>query len=278
MARDLTFSDWPMFDKVMREPSVCKEFLEVVLGFEIERLDYIDDEKTFFPEVGSKSIRMDVFAKGSGKVFDIEMQTRRDASLGRRFRYYQGAMDTSSVTVGANYDDLPESYIIFLCKDDPFGLSFPEYTFRMTCQEDADFDPGCDMTWIALNASCWEKCENEALRTMLEYVWSGKVSDSPFVENIDRLVKRANENSAWKEDAMGLMTLEHHMQAQISHAKKEGLAEGMTKGEAKGIIEESARYNRLIDVLLDANRLDDLRRAANDEAFRNQLFREFSID
>ena len=112
---DLKFSDWPMFDRVMRDPDVCRRFLQVVLGIEVGRLDYVDVEKSLFPDIEAKSVRLDVFAKDSSHVFDVEMQSLPERRLGRRLRYYQAAMDVTSMPTGVAYDGLPESYIIFLC-------------------------------------------------------------------------------------------------------------------------------------------------------------------
>ncbi|MCR4713758.1 MAG: PD-(D/E)XK nuclease family transposase [Treponemataceae bacterium] len=41
----------------------------------------------------SKGIRLDVFARNSAQVFDIEIQTTDTGELPERARYYQSAMD-----------------------------------------------------------------------------------------------------------------------------------------------------------------------------------------
>ena len=214
MTRDLTFSDWPMFDRVMRNPGVCRQFLQVVLGIEVGRLDYVDIEKSLFPDIEAISVRLDVFGKG-----------------------------------------------------------IPRYTFKMHCSEDISANSGCGIAWIVLNAKAWEHCANPTLKSLLKYTTEGSVEDDALVKTIDGLVKEANENREWRKNAMGVMTLEHDMAVRINVARKEGLAEGKDQGEAL----EAKRYNSLIDVLLDANRSEDLKRAAHDDAYRDQLFKEFGI-
>ena len=81
MPRDLTIKDWPMFDRVVRDPCVCALMLEAILGIEVGRIEYVDDEHAEKPSLGGHGVRMDVFAKGAGTVYDIEMQTSPDASL-----------------------------------------------------------------------------------------------------------------------------------------------------------------------------------------------------
>ncbi len=277
MARDLTFSDWPMFDRVMRNPDVCRRFLQVVLDIEVGRLDYVDVEKSLLPDIEAKSVRLDVFAKDSDHVFDVEMQAYPKSALGKRLRYYQAAMDVTSTPTGARYEDLPESYIIFLCSHDPFGKGIPRYTFSMHCSEDTSADPKCGFIWIVLNAKAWKHCTNPTLKSLLKYVMEGTVEDNALVKSIDGLVKQANRSRAWKENAMGVMTLEHDMAVRIKVARKEGLAEGHAEGLAEGKEQEDRRFGRLIDALFEADRPDDLRRAAHDDAYRDQLFKEFGI-
>ena len=68
---------------------------------------------------------------------------------------------------------------------------------------------------------------------------------------------------------MGFMTYEMHYKGQISHAEQKGFARGIEEGEA--------RKNALIDKLLADNRLDDLKRSTTDEAFCNELYKEYGL-
>lgn len=48
-------------------------------------------------------MRLDVFARGDGRVYDIEMQVARERDLGRRMRYYQAAMDVGELGSGEDF-------------------------------------------------------------------------------------------------------------------------------------------------------------------------------
>ena len=84
---------------------------------------------------------------------------------------------------------------------------------------------------------------------------------------------------------MGFMTYEMHYKGQISHAEQKGFARGLAEGEARGraegvaegIAEGEARNRALIDKLLADNRLDDLKRSTTDEAFCNELYKEYGL-
>lgn len=151
-------------------------------------------------------------------------------------------------------------------------MGLPVYTIQPKCHEDASASIDSGQTWVALNASAWEKAPEGSLREVLQYTQSGHVPDGStegVAAKIDRAVSRANGEAAWKEEAMGVMTLEHHWQARC-----EAAWEG---GETRGLVEGEAKFAKLADALFDSNRLDDLKRAVADEAFRSSLFEELGI-
>ena len=45
-------------------------------------------------------------------------------------------MDVDNLLRGQSYANLKESYVIFICTQDPFGVGLPVYTFRSVCGED----------------------------------------------------------------------------------------------------------------------------------------------
>ena len=45
-------------------------------------------------------------------------------------------MDVDNLLRGQSYAELKESYVIFICTQDPFGKDLPVYTFRNVCSED----------------------------------------------------------------------------------------------------------------------------------------------
>ena len=60
-------------------------------------------------------------------------------------------------------------------------------------------------------------------------------------------------------------------------ARNEGFTEGIEKGLTKGITEGELRNNMLIQKLIDAGRIDDLRRSAADEVYKKKLYEEFGL-
>ena len=113
---ELTFTDDYMFGYVMRNPEICKELLERLLKIKIERLEYTELQKSISPYYESKGIRLDVFVKDSNKIIDLEMQTTIPPALEKRVRYYQSVMDISELEKGKGYDEVKDSFVVFLYK------------------------------------------------------------------------------------------------------------------------------------------------------------------
>lgn len=118
--RKLKFQDRWMFNRVLCEEEVCRKVLRAALGIEAGEIAYLNAEQCFEPLAAGRGVRLDVFARGDGRVYDIEMQVARERDLGRRMRYYQAAMDVGESTLTPeeveSLNVLTEK-IIHQCKD-----------------------------------------------------------------------------------------------------------------------------------------------------------------
>ena len=156
------------------------------------------------------------------------MQTTIPEDLPRRMRYYQSMIDIDSLIAGSEYETLKESYVIFLCTKDPFGLGLPVYTFNTVCREKNDFTLNDGINKLFFNASAFASEENLEIKGFLGYLCNGKPSDY-LTEDIDRRVERLKINEIFRSDYM--------MDAlPLYDARQAGLKEGMALGEAKGLL------------------------------------------
>ena len=55
------------------------------------------------------------------------------------------------------------------------------------------------------------------------------------------------------------------------------MAKGVAKGKAEGEIEGKNQMALLVKKLLNQGRIDDVKRASEDEVYRDQLIKEFGI-
>lgn len=119
---NLRISNDFMFAKVMRNPELCKEMLERLLDIQIDHIIYQEEQKAIDISKDSKSVRLDVYLKDEkGTVYNIEIQAANKRNLPKRTRYYAGMIDLDAIEKGADYSELPQSFVIFLCTFDAFG-------------------------------------------------------------------------------------------------------------------------------------------------------------
>nr|MCR5217286.1 hypothetical protein [Treponema sp.] len=72
----------------------------------------------------------------------------------------------------------PESFVIFICKNDPFNKGIPCYTFKTSCQETAINDKTDKTVKLFYNASAWDKSEDEELKNLFKFISSNKAESS----------------------------------------------------------------------------------------------------
>lgn len=257
----LAFSNRWMFNRVMCQESICRQVIEAAFGLEVERIDYLNAEQAFEPGAETRGVRMDVVAKGDGRIYDIEMQVANRGSLGKRMRYYQSILDTTGLGRGEDYERLPKSFILFVCCVDPFGAGLPVYTLLRACLEVPSLDVDEGSCWKVLNARAWERADDPVIGDLLEYLQTG-VADGALSREIDGLVGSYNEDWKW---VSRVFTLEQEMALERRHAKEEGREEGMS------------RLAVLTAHLVREGRSDDVVRVSEDPAFRDRLFAEFGI-
>lgn len=134
--KELRFTDNFMFCKVVSSnPELCRHMLELILGKSIRKVDIKTAEKVIDLTPEAKSVRLDVYLDDDeGTVYDLEMQASTKKNLPRRLRYYQGVIDLNLIEKGDDYDQLPESIIVFICTFDYFNRGLPFYVFENRCE------------------------------------------------------------------------------------------------------------------------------------------------
>ena len=228
---ELNISDNYIFCKVMRNKKLCAELLEILLGFKVRDITYIESEHPIEDYYDTRGIRMDVYVEGSTKIYDIEMQTGDYEDLLMRARYYQSASDVSSTPRRTRFKDLKETYILFICKDDPFGAGLPLYTefkkFRET--DEISYD---DKTYkLFYNSSAFAKAKDEDISAVLEFIYTLKAK-SNFTKSLQSSVIDAKAEPLFRSDYMYFADL---LEDEKEKAREAGLAEGVAAGRAEGL-------------------------------------------
>ena len=120
-----------MSDIFMRNVFKQRECLEYVLQVIMEKQDLKVIEQIIqkdYKNLQGRSAIMDCVARDSeGKQFDVEIQQDNEGASPKRARYHSGLMDMNTLNPGQDFDELPESYVIFITRDDILGYDFPIY-------------------------------------------------------------------------------------------------------------------------------------------------------
>ena len=232
---ELSFTDDFMFGTVMKNKVICKGVLERLLHIKVGKIEYPSLQKTITPFYESKGIRLDVYVSDPERVFDIEIQTSIPPALSKRTRYYQGLMDVDNLLRGQSYAELKESYVIFICTQDPFGKGLPVYTFQNVCSEDDSIILDDKSYKVFYNVGAYGKEREAELSALLEYLCERRTT-SGFTQRIDALVEKAKRNEKFRSWYMSLNIHEDDLRmAGEKIGFERGIAAGIRRGRRDGI-------------------------------------------
>ena len=231
--RELTIKDDFMFGAVMSDPEHCRELLEMILSISIDRIE-VSKEKSMVYHPEYKGVRLDVYARDEENTcYNVEMQASRRPVLGKRSRYYQSQMDMEMLQSGRDYEELPKSFVVFICDFDPFGKELYRYTFKMKCEEDVnvELEDARQIIFLSTQGKNREEVPKE-LVTFLEYVKadleeSQKDFHNSYVRRLQDSVQRVKANREMEER---FMLLEEKLKEERAEGEKIGWKLGQTQG------------------------------------------------
>ena len=242
---ELTFTDDGMFQEVLRNPDICAELVERLLHVRVNHIEYPELEKTIAPYYTTKGVRLDVYLKDTDKIIDVELQSYPQDALGKRTRYYQSMIDMDSLMKGQDYSELKDSYILFICKKDPFKdeqkkhYVLPCYTFRNICKENPAVNLNDKSVKFIYNASAYDEEKDEKVRAFLHFIHTNEPGEDDFTNRLSSLVEQIKDNERFRRDyaAMNL-----HDRDITRAAKREGLLQGLAQGASEAKIEAAKQF------------------------------------
>ena len=238
---ELSFTDDFMFGTVMKNQFICKGVIERLLHIKVGKIEYPSLQKTITPFYESKGIRLDVYVSDSERVFDIEIQTSIPPALSKRTRYYQSLMDVDNLLRGQSYAELKESYVIFICTQDPFGKGLPVYEFRNVCTADGTLFLDDKSVKVFYNVDAYGKEDEPELSALLQYLCERRAT-SGFTQQIDELVEKAKRNEKFRSVYMSLNIHEDDLRRESLQLGEKigferGVATGIRKGRRDGLLQ-----------------------------------------
>ena len=188
----------------------------MLLNVKIEKME-MHNEEVIDLDRDSKGVRLDVYVKDIGRLYDIEIQMINTTELPERSRYYAAVMALDSLKSGQQYKDLAEAHVIFICMKDIFKQNLPVYTFENICQEDKKTKLNDrDYKHFFIAPTCAKMIDNEDVKSFFDFLVSNNAG-SNYTAKLEDYVKDAKHNMQWR---MQYMTLER-MQAYAYNDGKE---------------------------------------------------------
>ena len=216
---DLTLQDDFMFCKVMQNEGLCKTLIEMILFDTIGKITYISVQHSINTYEQAKSVRFDVLVQTeNGKFYDVEMQVSNEKNIPNRMRFYQAAIDISFLDKGNFYNDLNDSFIIFICTFDAIWKNKPIYTFENICIEDKNISLQDGVKKVIINSEAFKSTEDKDLKEFLEYLKTGKAK-SEFTRRIEEMIQTVKQNEQARQEYRLMSTFE-------MDARYKGFSEG----------------------------------------------------
>jgi len=140
---------------------------------------------------------------------------------------------------GQPYSKLRQSYIIFLCAFDPFGMGLRRYTFSNRCHEQPELSLDDRAVRIFLNAKGTLGDETPDVQDFLRFIVTNTAT-RPFANRFAAAVQRVKADARERKNYMTLaMDLEVYFDKRSNALLAQGRAEGKAEGRDEGKAEAS---------------------------------------
>lgn len=124
-------------------------FLRVILGDDKIKVRNVRIQ-SFIQNIYGHSSQLDILAQDSkGRYFNVEVQRSDEGAPARRARFYSSILDTHFLQPGKLYEELPDTYVIFITENDVLHDNLPLYNIRRRIDENAKcFEDGSHIIYV----------------------------------------------------------------------------------------------------------------------------------
>ena len=269
--KDLNLLDRFLFAEAMEDSENMRDVLEIILGKQVVLQHSPQTEKEQRTSPAYRFAKLDVWTKDmDDAIYDTEVQGKNTKNLPKRCRFYQSMIDSKLLEPGEkDFNKMNDVYIILIAPFDLFGEGKYMYTFQMTCQESFSvlLNDGATRIFLNTHGTNPEDVSPELVE-LLHYIenTTQEVADSCTSPRIHKMQERICSIKSSEEVSVKYMQRWEEMEMEKDEARAEGRAEGRNS------------IAKLMDKLLEENRVDDCKRAVKDPEFCQKLMDEFGIE
>ena len=190
--------------------------LRIITGKQDLVLTREETQKDLKRLLGARSLCLDVHGVDSeNREYDLEVQRADRGARPERARYHSAAMDIEALDVGQEFEELPETYTIFVTENDFFGKGAGIYPIeRMNMVTNAPFNDREHILYV----NGQYNGDDGLGRLMHDFLCS-----DPDEMHYELLVERSRY---FKEDPKGVSEMCKAMEDMRNEALERGRAEG----------------------------------------------------
>ena len=289
----LTLMD-DLFMQVVLEEQACTEYiLQTILDKSSLKLKEQRLQKRL-PNLHGRALVLDCLCTDEkGLLYNIEVQNSSAGAIPKRARYHAALMDTHTLKKGEKFSKLPESYVIFITDKDVLGEGEQLYQIERVIRKSGNlFKDGSHILYFntamqddnALGKLAKDfkeanpkEIQSEVLSHRVASLKEGKLDregEKKMNVLLEKYRKKAVEEGIEKGLAQGM---QQGLEKGLEQGLEQGLQQGLQQGLEKGLEKGQNRLALLVGHLLNAGRMDDLKRVSYDEDYREKLLKEFGL-
>ena len=204
-------------------------FLRVILGDDKIKVRNVRIQN-FIQNIYGHSSQLDILAQDSkGRYFNVEVQRSDEGAPARRTRFYSSILDTHFLQPGKLYEELPDTYVIFITENDVLHDNLPLYNIRRRIDENAKcFEDGSRIIYV--NS---QRRDNTALGKLMQDLYCTEPKNLHYHEFAERMefLKYSKEGEEKMTDVI----------EEYAARKAEALAKEAAKEAAKKAAKKAAK-------------------------------------
>ena len=207
---------------VLKEISCTEYILQVIMNK--QELKVIDQTlQKDYKNLQGRSAILDCVAKDvENNFFNVEIQGENDGASPKRARYHCGLLDMNLLNPGDLFDSLPETYVIFITKNDVLGYNQPISHIQRRIKETEDiFQDGQHILYV--NSKKQDDTELGRLMHDLHCKEAGKMYSNILATRVHQL----------KETEEGVKTMCQELEEIYNEGEQSGFLRGEQSGKLK---------------------------------------------
>ena len=208
--------------------------------------------QSFIQNIYGHSSQLDILAQDSeGRYFNVEVQRSDEGAPARRARFYSSILDTHFLQPGKLYEELPDTYVIFITENDVLHDNLPLYNIRRRIDENAKcFEDGSRIIYV--NS---QRRDDTALGKLMQDLYCTEPKNLHYQEFAERMefLKYSKEGeekmtdvieeyAARKAEAVAKEAAKEAAEAMAKEKKLEFAKDLLAEGES---IERTVRLSKL---------------------------------